>query len=510
MSLESVIGGGGGVAPLQFESWHELRVKADPDSWLPPYPLHNTNFFFKFVHDPTTASCCLILTDLCFVWLRRLEASDIDADMKRFNPSIRKKSTNHTISMIEQLLRQNNAQQFHLVRLVLREDDEDDDDDVEDGTTSRRSRSKRSRRSTASSSATSSAVATSASIASSSTTLNRTPSLELDSCMSLGGMVTFKWRFSCHSYGGFLDQCTFLRNQMYVPLHEMIKILSFQYAQERRKNISLMQSLSAAGGSAASAAAAAAAAGGVGVDHAHKQDVSLSLSLPSLPSAEREAQLATMTGGVGAGAGADGAALSFDAFNNSYEFSRDVGALYVTTMNRLSGNEDASGVGLSQMSEDYALAAQRPVSPLMPEQKEAETKGATSGRMRMSAAERLRGMKRDRSRSRSPSAGRGGYAAVSSTGVAAAAAHHRGDELDYKHADSDDRDLFASPSFPPPSHSLDQALPPSASMQSSIDIGGGMDDEGVYHESEAERMRREMLQRQLSAQRKRKKKKAFV
>lgn len=86
------------AAPLQYETWHEIKVKADPDSWsaeqqraggqsdcgdptgahhlslallprrLPPYPLHNTNFYFKFVHDSASASFCLIVTDLCFVW----------------------------------------------------------------------------------------------------------------------------------------------------------------------------------------------------------------------------------------------------------------------------------------------------------------------------------------------------------------------------------------------------------------------------------------------------------
>ncbi len=112
MSLDSATA----AAPLQFEAWHELRVKADPLSWSdnacwhqtdcgcavlvtrshaivlllaavapirqPPYPLHNTNFYFKLVHDNATDSFCLIVTDLCFVWLTRMEKKQIDAEMK--------------------------------------------------------------------------------------------------------------------------------------------------------------------------------------------------------------------------------------------------------------------------------------------------------------------------------------------------------------------------------------------------------------------------------------------
>src|SRR4051794_27027943 len=105
--------------------------------------------------------------------------------------------------MLENMLRDNDQQQFHLVKLEAPED------------------------ASAPSSRGSSAGASAAS---------STPSLQLASEMSLGGLITFKWVFKCHSYGSPLDQCTFLRNQMYLPLHEMIKILSFQLEREKRKN----------------------------------------------------------------------------------------------------------------------------------------------------------------------------------------------------------------------------------------------------------------------------------
>lgn len=80
------------AAPLQYESWNELRVKADPLSWTPPYAVHNTNYYFKLVHDAATASACLIVTDLCFVWLTRMEQKQIDADMKASSNS----NSNHS------------------------------------------------------------------------------------------------------------------------------------------------------------------------------------------------------------------------------------------------------------------------------------------------------------------------------------------------------------------------------------------------------------------------------
>jgi hypothetical protein len=50
----------------------------------------------------------------------------------------------------------------------------------------------------------------------------------------------------------------------------------------------------------------------------------------------------------------------------------------------------------------------------------------------------------------------------------------------------------------------------SASFSSSLDIGGRVDEEGVYHETDAERQRREALARQLEQAKKKRKKKAFV
>ena len=101
--------------------------------------------------------------------------------------------------MLEELLRDNNQSQFHLVKLI------------EAGSSNGGSGSMSSR---------ASAAAASGSAASSSST----PALQLQSSMSLGGVITFRWTFQCHSYGSALDQCTFLRAQMYLPLHEMIKV----------------------------------------------------------------------------------------------------------------------------------------------------------------------------------------------------------------------------------------------------------------------------------------------
>lgn len=96
--------------------------------------------------------------------------------------------------------------------------------------------------------------------------------------------------------------------------------------------------------------------------------------------------------------------------------------------------------------------------------------------------DRKRGVKRDRSRSPSPAvhalvapSGRDGGAAA-----AAAAADH--------HAD------VPSPSFPPASIDLHAAsVPPIPLPSSSFDMGGTIDEEGVYRESEAERIRKENL-----------------
>ena len=390
--------------------------------------------------------------------------------------------------MLQQLLRDNDDHQFHLVKLEA--PDEDDS-----SASSHRGAAAASSRSSASSGS------------------SFTPSLRLDSSMSLGGVINFKWKFQCHSYGSALDQCTFLRNQMYLPLHEMVKILSFQLEREKQKNLLLV-----AGGS--DAPAAAAAAGGRGGPAHHRLhhhaaaaggDVSLSLSLPSLASAEREAHLAALGGAA--------ALQSFDAFSSAFHFSKAVGPLYVGVVNRLSGNEDGLGLdpappSASQPPASWEAPSQRPHSPNFEMEQEEETsrgRGRGGAAAAAAAADRRRGMKRDRSPSPAPAAAaahpyRGGVEATD-----------RDPDLDYKHQDEDGGGGGGggySPSMPQASFDAGamaaSGAAGSASFQASLDIGGHVDEEGVYRESEAERVRREALQKQLADQKKKKKKKTFV
>lgn len=251
--------------------------------------------------------------------------------------------------------------------------------------------------------------------------------------------------------------------------------------------------------------------------------MSLSLSFPSLSSAEREAQLAALggTGGGGVGGGGVTAAnlQSFDAFSSAFHFSQHVGPLYVGVVNRLSGNEDLLGLDPAAPSASqlppasWEGASLRPGSPNWELERKADEEGGADSKLggRAGAAAR-RGTKRDRDRSVSPRP---------SAAVAFPPAHSSGGErdpdLDYKHQEDDSGGYgggYPSPSFP--AASFDGAAAASAShagasgVDSSLDIGGHVDEDGVYHETEAERMRRETLQRQLSQQKKKKKKKTFV
>lgn len=358
--------------------------------------------------------------------------------------------------MVIELLRDNNSQQFHLVRLDAPQSDSDP------------------------------------------TSTQSTPTLHLESTMSLGGLITFKWQFELHSYGGALEQCAFLRAQMYLPLHEMIKLLSwessrlrYQLQSERRRFEQLQASISGSGsgsgsGVIGSAPHAAAAAG----HHAHD---SLSLSLPSLATAERDAQAQRLAGAV-KGEPIPAPADSFDAFASVFTFGQ-VGSLYVSALNRLSGEDPASLIG-SQPDESTIPP------PSIAIESEAEEERSTT--KRMTAAERRRGVKRDRS---PPAAPKPAFVASSAAAAAYASpaadrsVDHRDSEIDYKH--SDDLPL---PSFPPPSTDfpVPSLLVGSNSLQSSLDIGGAIDADGVYRESELEKMRREALARQLSAQKKKK------
>ena len=446
------------------------------------------------MHDVPSSSFCLIVTDLCFVWLQRVEQKQIDADMKRFNPSIRKKTTNHTITMLSELLRENNAQQFHLVRLYPPTEETSHD--------------------------------------STSSTYNPTPTLQLESSMSLGGMITFKWTFKLHSYGGPMEQCAFLRAQMYLPLHEMIKILSYQVQVERRRYEKLLQESNSSGtGSTHSLhpSTAAAAAGG-GTHHKYMNGhpggpSSISLSLPSSGGSGHDTE--SVRDG-GAGTANSHAAENFDAFANRFTFGQ-VGDVYKSALHRLSG-EDGS-IDITNSLDPFPSSLNPPSNPhhiddygdvaAVP----VESSELDDRKRLPTAATRRRGVKRDRSPTPLPA----NVTAPSSTAAAAAAAAHPRDrahvapvdgDIDYKHSDDlpqpslgaagyDDSIWQNSGTVPAPSLQHASIHAGSSSLQS-MDIGGGVDDDGVYHESEAERMRRELLNRQLSAQKKKKKKKAFV
>ena len=385
--------------------------------------------------------------------------------------------------MLSELLHKNSSQQFHLVRLEVDEGAEEE---------SRRAAQELSSRAAAKRSGSFAHIPAAAPVL--------TPSLQLESTMSLGGLITFRWKFHLHSYGGPLEQCAFLRSQMYLPLHEMIKYLSYQVAAEKQKNEKLIASMQS--GSHPSGAAATSthhhAAGGRA-----PRDTSLSLDLPSLSTADREAQAHRAAAGISTAPLGD-----YDHFAQEFSFGQ-VGNLYVSALNRLSG-EDASFPGAVSQSFDPFPASQPPADSMDYD----GGSDAAAPRDRKPTAAGRRGVKRDRSPSPAP-----GAAASSAAAAAASArapgidrAYERDLDMDYKYNDDDQR-YPASLAIPSASHDpgAGSSFPQHASLQSSLDIGGTVDEEtGVYRESEQERARREMLAKQLESAKKKKKKKAFV
>jgi hypothetical protein len=396
--------------------------------------------------------------------------------------------------MLSELLHQNTSQQFHLVKLEVEEGAEEE---------SRRAAQEVSSRAAAKRSGSFAHLPAAAPVL--------TPSLQLESTMSLGGLITFRWKFHLHSYGGPLEQCAFLRSQMYLPLHEMIKFLSYQVAAEKQKNQKLLASMQSSGshpgGGAAGAASSAAAhhqhhpaAGGRGA-----RDTSLSLPLDSLSTADREAQAQRAAAGLVSDSGAGGGApLNYDHFAQEFSFGQ-VGNLYVSALNRLSG-EDASfpgggGGGASQSFDPFQASQQQPMEASMDYDGGSDAAPAAARDRKPTAAAR-RSVKRDRSPSPGPAAA---AASSSRAAVGIDRAYERDPDMDMKYADDG-----YSPSLAIPSASHDpgssSSFRPDASLQSSLDIGGTVDEEtGVYRESEQERARREMLQKQLEAAKKKKK-----
>lgn len=110
--------------------------------------------------------------------------------------------------MVLELLRDNSSQQFHLVKLEQSsEKDECAAADEEEAAAAPPPPAKKKSAKQRADSFVAPPVSPS----------SPCPTLRLQSSMSLG-LITFKWTFHLHSYGGTLEQATFLRNQMYMPM----------------------------------------------------------------------------------------------------------------------------------------------------------------------------------------------------------------------------------------------------------------------------------------------------
>jgi len=130
----------------------------------------------------TESSYFLLVTDLVHVWYRRSDANDIESERKAFASSMKKQSISRYLSMLETLL-------------VKDSNGYDDKTHV--------------------------------------MSVSKQGVLTLKSRLMIQ-VYPFQWEFECSSYGNAEDQAALLRDHMYKPCFEIIKLLSYQLQQEKK------------------------------------------------------------------------------------------------------------------------------------------------------------------------------------------------------------------------------------------------------------------------------------